>query len=238
MIDSASTDDTLSIVNSNSHNIAHFISEKDKGVYDAWNKAIPYIKGEWVIFLGSDDYFYNSNVLESVSHDLYKAYPSHNIVYGKILMVNKQQDIIGESGKPWSIQSHEYDLPAICFPPHPATFHHRSLFENNKFDDSYKYAADLLFVRKAIKDVDPLFIDQFITCFSMGGLTSNNKKLIDKWIERNQVAQYLDIKIKLLVLVKSFIKVVIESFITTVFGNNFYTYMVKKLFRPFRQIKV
>ncbi|MCF2447016.1 glycosyltransferase [Dyadobacter sp. CY345] len=55
IIDGASTDETISIIESNSHNIVFWKSEKDNGIYDAMNKALDVIKGSWVYFLGADD---------------------------------------------------------------------------------------------------------------------------------------------------------------------------------------
>ena len=53
IVDGASTDKTMEIVSSYPH-IAKVISEKDKGIYDAMNKALKHITGQWVYFLGAD----------------------------------------------------------------------------------------------------------------------------------------------------------------------------------------
>jgi len=55
IIDGKSSDGTLEIIKSYEKEITYWISEKDKGVYDAWNKGIKIAKGEWICFLGSDD---------------------------------------------------------------------------------------------------------------------------------------------------------------------------------------
>ena len=68
IIDGNSSDDTLEIIQSAVHKFEakgvsyKFISEKDKGIYDAWNKGIKISEGKWISFLGSDD-SYLSNKL-------------------------------------------------------------------------------------------------------------------------------------------------------------------------------
>ncbi|MBP9970812.1 MAG: glycosyltransferase, partial [Paludibacteraceae bacterium] len=63
IIDGGSTDETLSVINSYSSDIDYVLSEKDNGLYDAWNKGIKAAKGDWIMFLGADDQLL-SNALE------------------------------------------------------------------------------------------------------------------------------------------------------------------------------
>lgn len=227
IIDGASSDDTLNIIRNNIDNISYWVSEKDTGVYDAWNKATLHIKGEWVIYLGSDDYFYDSAVLTKVANKLYKVYPQYTIVYGKLFKVDVNQKALAELGEPWETICKERD-PLMKFPPHPATFHHRSLFEKiNYFDTNYKYAADLKFVGTALKERKPLFIDEYICCFSIGGLTNSNINLLEKWKESNKLLKDLNIIVSKKQKYIGFLKVLIVTLIMLLFGKNGYTYLLK-----------
>ena len=55
VIDGGSTDGTQAILEHNASQIAYWVSEPDRGVYNAWNKALDHVTGDWVCFLGADD---------------------------------------------------------------------------------------------------------------------------------------------------------------------------------------
>ena len=55
VIDGNSNDNTLSIIESNADIVDYYVSESDKGIYDAWNKGVKVSTGEWIEFLGADD---------------------------------------------------------------------------------------------------------------------------------------------------------------------------------------
>lgn len=64
IIDGGSTDGTLDIIHQYDDAIDYWISEKDSGVYDAWNKGIKISTASWILFIGSDDYIYKERSLE------------------------------------------------------------------------------------------------------------------------------------------------------------------------------
>ncbi len=55
ILDGASTDNTVAILEAHNSILAYWRSEKDEGIYDAMNKAIKYARGDWYLFLGADD---------------------------------------------------------------------------------------------------------------------------------------------------------------------------------------
>lgn len=91
IIDGGSTDGTVEIIHRYVDYLAYWVSEPDRGIYDAMNKGIERATGEWVNFMNAGDYFYNYDVISNVFKVLQKAdvmtgisfmdYPKRN-VYG------------------------------------------------------------------------------------------------------------------------------------------------------------
>ena len=66
VMDGVSTDNTIKVAQSYNDSRIHIFSEPDKGIYDAMNKGIEKAQGEWLYFLGSDDWLLNGNVFDSL----------------------------------------------------------------------------------------------------------------------------------------------------------------------------
>ena len=64
IIDGASTDGTFDVIKKYADKIDFWISEPDKGIYDAMNKGLKHATGDWVIFMNAGDSFYNNTVIE------------------------------------------------------------------------------------------------------------------------------------------------------------------------------
>src|SRR5258706_12052436 len=87
VIDGASKDGTLKIVESFGSSEIRILSERDKGVFDAMNKGLHLFTGEAVGFLNSDDTFHDADVLGDIANAMSDA----DIVYGDIKMVTDQR---------------------------------------------------------------------------------------------------------------------------------------------------
>ena len=81
VIDGGSNDGSRELIESNKDKLAYWLSEKDRGIYDAMNKGIDNAKGEYLLFLNSGDYLYNKDVLREVAESGLDA----DIVYGDII---------------------------------------------------------------------------------------------------------------------------------------------------------
>ena len=89
IIDGGSTDGTVGIIKKYFSKLNYWISEKDKGIYDAMNKGITAANGEWIVFINCGDFFYSKNVLEEIfikkKNEIIKA----DILYGGSKMFYK-----------------------------------------------------------------------------------------------------------------------------------------------------
>ena len=70
VIDGASTDGTIDIIQSFNEDINIFISEKDKNLYEAMNKGVDLASSEWVLFMNSNDFFYDKNTLAYLNNKI------------------------------------------------------------------------------------------------------------------------------------------------------------------------
>ncbi|MCM1759079.1 glycosyltransferase, partial [Bacteroides ovatus] len=92
IIDGGSADRTMDIVKDVSHSIDVIISEPDKGLYDAWNKALRLVTGEWIMFLGADDYLLEGAI------DVYWNYLKTHTWEG-VDIITAQSQLIDDKGK-------------------------------------------------------------------------------------------------------------------------------------------
>lgn len=172
IIDGGSTDSTVEILRANNDKIAYWKSEPDRGIYHAWNKALDHAHGDWICFLGSDDYFWKPDVLERAREHLVKAASTGiRVVYGQVARVSKDGVVLQIDGESWEKARRKFmEQMAI---PHPGLMHHRSLFElRGKFDESFRIAGDYEMLLRELKTAEALFICKLtIVGMQCGGMS-------------------------------------------------------------------
>lgn len=125
VVDGASSDDTLKIIKNYNSIISKYISESDKGLYDAMNKGIAIATGDIIGILNSDDIFSDMFVLENIA----KFHQENDIdaSIGNITQFNESGRTVRKySSKNWTPEN----LKIGFMPPHPSIFFKRDLFEN------------------------------------------------------------------------------------------------------------
>ena len=171
VIDGASTDGTVAIVEANAARIVYWESEPDRGVYHAWNKALDHVTGDWISFLGSDDRYCDPRVLERVAALLVADDLQHLVAYGYIDKIRVDGTVVRSKIGPWDADQRKAFRRAVMI-PHPATFHHQALFERHgRFDERFRIAGDYEFLLRELLDHDPLFLDEVIVEMAGGGLS-------------------------------------------------------------------
>lgn len=188
VVNGASTDGTTEYLRSISEKIDVLISEPDTGVYNAWNKAIKLAKGEWICFVGADDELASPFVLERVASVLKNKVRYEKYVYGSINVVNRCGAILEQLGDPW--EKVRETFKSIHCVPHTGSFHHRSLFDNGGFDESFRIAADYEFLLRYLKNGEALFIDDLITVnMRVGGMSSRPENSFINLFENRRALQ-------------------------------------------------
>jgi putative colanic acid biosynthesis glycosyltransferase len=162
IIDGLSDDNTVNILEKYKDSISYFVSEKDSGIYDAMNKGIDAANGEYVYFLGSDDVFYNNEVLIKVSDLLKNNKP--DLLLGDIIYDNK------------SIVKPRFNRMLLLHNTihHQGTFYKRDLFKTFRYNTKYSTIADYELNLKCFLDKGNLkifYIDKFIADCASDGLS-------------------------------------------------------------------
>ena len=177
VVDGASRDGTVALLERHADQIARWISEPDAGIYDAWNKGCAHARGDWLLFLGAGDEFVAPEALASFSRHLAAAHPAHDLVYGRMrrFSAHARQDL-DEVGAPWSELERRWEFGRPALPPHPVTFHHRSLFVEKRagqppFDPRFRIAGDSHFLLSRGLAKRPLFVPVPLARTPMGGLS-------------------------------------------------------------------
>ncbi|MGL5317866.1 MAG: glycosyltransferase family 2 protein, partial [Bacteroidales bacterium] len=93
IIDGASKDNTLEIIKKNSAQIRNYISEPDKGIYDAMNKAFSQATGKYILFLNAGDTFHNDEVLARIKEQI-NPDNEPDILYGETAITDEDGKFI------------------------------------------------------------------------------------------------------------------------------------------------
>jgi glycosyltransferase involved in cell wall biosynthesis len=137
VMDGGSTDRTKDVLLRNNDEIAYWESNKDRGIAHAWNKALDLSKGDWILFLGADDYLFDENVLSDMAPVL-ESDKCNDLVYGEIQFKGGEYD-----GKFFGEPCDLGVLKRRMNFPHTATFHRKCFFDElGRFDEKFKIAID------------------------------------------------------------------------------------------------
>lgn len=174
LIDGASNDGTLALLESRRGQIATLISEPDKGIYDALNKGIHNATGDVVGFLHADDVYADARVLERIANAF--ADPSVTAVYGDLQYVHKQDtnSIVRHwRAGPYSRRK----LGWGWMPPHPSLYVRREAYTRiGGFDIQYRIAADYDSILKlfTLPDFKAVYIPEVLVKMRVGGASNRS----------------------------------------------------------------
>ena len=181
IIDGASRDNTLNIIDKFRGNIARLVSEPDKGIYDAMNKGIRLATGEIVGVLNSDDLYFDKYVLQKVI-SVYESNTDVEIVYGDLIYVSIID--INKVVRNWRSKPY-YDtfFEDANVPPHPSFFVKKSLYDRiGSYNTELKLASDYEFMLRAMKinTAKSVYIPSVLVRMRLGGTTNKNVENIIK----------------------------------------------------------
>lgn len=181
IIDGGSTDGTVDIIKKYADCIDYWVSEPDKGIYDAMNKGIKVATGEWINFMNAGDCFGNMNILQQMEKEITSDI---RILRGNIIRIYPKYKIK-------SVGVIKQDPKLIDM--FDNTFHHQacliqtSLFEEyGIYSTDYKLCSDWKFFFDCVVlyKVKSKYINIDVANFQMGGASSENSILYQKEREK------------------------------------------------------
>ena len=200
IIDGGSTDGTIDIIKKYEDQITFWVSEPDKGIYDAQNKGVFKAKGKYFAVLNSGDYYAEKDVVSKVAACIIDD-PEVDYIYSNALIIKKMEgrrvvEFYSDISNIWKF------TPIL----HPTLFSKTSLFHDfGGFDVSYKVAADYDYMCKLyVNNARGKKIDKFTVFFRQGGVSSLNNEspmeifLIQKQYDRAHIRKYINYFLKVL----------------------------------------
>ena len=177
IIDGASRDGTVDIIKKYEDKISYWVSEADKGIYDAMNKGVLASKGEIVGIVNADDTLYPDtlkNVQELMQlHDL-------DYTYGSIHLMDEKSIVVGETTS--MSQEEIADKKYIDMPfPHPSLFVKREVYEKiGLFNTAFRLSSDYDFVLRVLEaNFKGLALSSHTGKFRSGGDSGGIETFID-----------------------------------------------------------
>jgi glycosyltransferase involved in cell wall biosynthesis len=179
VVDGKSSDGTVGILQSITDKRLTFVSEKDTGIYNAMNKGLKIASGDYLIFLGADDIFFDNGVLERVAA---KITNGDEVVYGNVLL-KKRQRLHNGAYTRWTWGHRNINHQCIFYP--------KSVYTKYQYDERYRSTADWAYnLRLLIDGIKFTYIKEIVCIFNDdNGLSTRIKDRDFSKVRRKMVCQ-------------------------------------------------
>lgn len=181
VIDGGSTDGSADILKEYDSHIDYWVSEPDKGIYNAMNKGIAKAKGDYLNFMNSGDCFFDYNVLQRVTDYGYHT----DFIVGRDLHVNETSGLSHVSIQPSRLSMMHFFIATL---DHQSSFIRRELFKDSLYREDFRLVSDwIFFMQKIVSEgCQVQFIPDIICRREEGGISEQqqitNKKEISHWL--------------------------------------------------------
>ena len=176
IVDGASKDHTLDIVNKYHNRINKVISEPDKGLYDAMNKGIQLATGDYLCFLNAGDKFHDSETLQKIVHTL-KGQELPDVIYGETAIVDEEGHFLHMRRLSTPAHLNWKSFKQGMLVCHQAFFVNRELAINHLYDLQYRFSADFDWCIRIMKKAKCLHNTRLtLIDYLNEGMTTKNHK--------------------------------------------------------------
>jgi glycosyltransferase involved in cell wall biosynthesis len=239
IIDGGSTDGSVDVIREYANKITYWVSEPDRGIYNAMNKGILQARGEYLHFLNSGDWLIDKNTYYSVFDQAVKT----DILYGDVNVVYSKSKVVKLT------LPQEAELSMLFFINnafnHQAAFISRNLFINSMYDENYKIFSDWeFFMQKIIlENCSIKYLDQTIVNYDANGFSNNpdyfklHTKEKDTILSQLLPARMLSDYKKMELVLKSPLSRELYFLSNTDRFQKFVAYVVRKLIKTYMVLK-
>jgi glycosyltransferase involved in cell wall biosynthesis len=179
IVDGGSIDGTKNIIQKYIGEIDQYVSEPDKGIYDAMNKGINLASGDIIGILNSDDIFASNAIISDIVN-VFSSNPEIDAVYGNITYFKNESP--GKVVRTWITKPYYpkfFDNGEV--PPHPSLFVRKNVYNSiGAYFPDFKITSDYEFMLRAFKvyNYKPYYLNKFIVNMRMGGESTKSFKNI------------------------------------------------------------
>lgn len=212
LIDGASTDGSLGIVNRHLNKFSKTVSEPDMGIYDAMNKGIRHATGDVVGFLNADDVYSDANVLGEIANIFNDATVS--ACYGDLVYMDES---LTRVVRYWKSRPYRDGLfEKGWMPAHPTFFVRRTVFERyGDFDLAFRLQSDFDLTMRflSIYKIQSIYLPRVLVKMRVGGATNRSAANVIKGnMESYQICKKNGLKVTPLFIVKKILSRVPQFF--------------------------
>jgi putative colanic acid biosynthesis glycosyltransferase len=152
VVDGASTDETINVIEQNNDKISKWISESDNGLYFAMNKGLALANGDFVLFMNAGDVFSNNLVIEKIAKNMQEP---NAIYFGYVQICSG--DVSWETK---AINNNQYLQKGDKFlPHHQSIFYPKEYYKSECYDTQFKIVGDVDFTLRACSKYPKYFIN-------------------------------------------------------------------------------
>ena len=191
IVDGDSTDGTKEIIQSYSEKITRYLSEPDKGMYDAINKGLSMASGDIIGLMHSDDEFYDKTVISKIIAAFQNLHDTDG-VYGNGLYISNDSEeriVRNRIGGDYDFEK----LKSGWLPLHPTVYLKKSIIEKyGGYNLDFKIASDTEFLLRYLykHKIKMKYIDTYFVKMRMGGLSTSYSRAFEVLYEDYRIYKY------------------------------------------------
>lgn len=191
VIDGNSTDGTKEIIKSYDEKISTYISEPDKGMYDALNKGLKIATGEIIGLMHSDDEFYDNEVISRIVA-MFKKSPSSDGIYGNGIYVTNDKNERIVRDRISGIYDHK-KIESGWLPLHPTVYIKKEIIEKfGYYNLDFKIASDTEFLLRYLfkRKINLTYVNSYVVKMRIGGLSTSRSRAFKVFYEDYRIYKY------------------------------------------------